>query len=178
MDFSASIHRPLHIYLDERWYFITASTLKHTPYLSSPLHLNIWKEAFFALASGYNITICAWVVLENHYHILVRPHRGRDIGKFIGQLHGRTSRQINRLDGALGRQIWYSYWDVCIRAETDFWTRFNYIHFNPVKHRYVENPAEWEFSSYRFYQQQEGEDWLADCWTNYRVNPLSADDNF
>jgi putative transposase len=167
MEYSESPHRPLHIYLDDAWYFITASTVNHAFYLSTQAHLILWRDAFFELASKFDLTICAWVVLKNHYHIMVQPSKGRDIGKFIGQLHGRTSRQINLLDNIKGRQVWYSYWDTCIRGEADFWARFNYIHYNPVKHRYAENPEDWAFSSYRFYQKQEGEEWLANCWSHY-----------
>jgi len=29
------MHHPPHIYLDESWYIITASTLNHTPFLAS-----------------------------------------------------------------------------------------------------------------------------------------------
>jgi putative transposase len=177
MEYSESLHRPLHIYLDDAWYFVTASTIDHTRYLSTEAHLKIWQDTFLELASKFGITICAWVVLENHYHIIVQPKLGRDIGEFIGQLHGRTSRYINLLYNAQGRQIWYSYWDTCIRDETGFWTRLNYIHYNPVKHRYVENPEEWRFSSYRFYLEQEGEEWLANCWLQYNNDEhLQIDD--
>jgi len=172
MEYSESHHRPLHIYLDDAWYFITASTISHARYISTEAHLCIWRDAFFELTLKFGITICAWVVLKNHYHIIVQPQQGRDVSKFIGQLHGRTSRAINLLDNAQGRQIWYSYWDTCIRGEIDFWTRFNYIHYNPVKHGYTENPEDWKFSSYRFYLKQEGEEWLANCWLQYHVDGL------
>jgi len=157
MEYSSSPHRPLHIYADDTWYFITASTVKHKPYLSSPEHLELWKSNFFELASRSGIDIFAWVILENHYHILIQSRQGRGLGQFIGQLHGRTSRQLNLLDQTQGRQIWYSYWDICIRGEADLWTRFNYIHYNPVKHGVTSNPEDWPFSSYRFYQEQESQ---------------------
>jgi putative transposase len=121
------------------------------------------------LTQEFGITLRAWVVLRNHYHLLLKSRVGRDISKFIGRLHGRTSYEFNLLDNAQGRKVWYSYWDTCIRTEADYWTRFNYVHNNPVKHGYVQRHADWEFSSYRYYLQTKGEEWLADCWQRYPI---------
>lgn len=56
--------------------------------------------------------------------------------------------------------MWYSYLDTCIRDEAGYWTRFNYIRYNPVKHGYVSRPADWPFSSYRYYLRTRGAAWL------------------
>jgi len=160
------------------WYFITASTVRHAHYLTTPEHLRSWREAFFTTVAELDALLCAWVLLPKHYHILVRPRHGRDIGRFIQYLHGRSSRQINLLDKAQGRQIWCSYWDICIRSEVDFWSRFNYIHYNPIKHGYVQDPQDWEFSSYRFHLQEEGREWLAKCLQGYPEIDLTNEDKF
>ena len=55
---------------------------------------------------------------------------------------------LNRLDGQRGRQVWHNFWDTCILSETGYWTHFNYIHYNPVKHGYVPDPADWVHSSF------------------------------
>jgi putative transposase len=56
-----------------------------------------------------------------------------------------------------------------MRTEKDFWTRFNYIHNNPVKHGYVKRPEEWEFSSYQYYLRTHGPEWLQDVFMSYPV---------
>ena len=38
-----------------------------------------------------------------------------------------------------------------IRDENDFEQHVNYIHFNPVKHGYVQKPADWPYSSIHQY---------------------------
>jgi putative transposase len=136
----------------------------------------MWHKIFLKTSDVLGVAVCAWVMLPNHYHVLLKFQHGRDLAKFAQRLHGSTSRQINLLDNAQGRKTWYSYWDICIRGEADFWTRFNYIHHNPVRHGYVENPEDWEFSSYRFYLQEEGEDWLEKCWFDYPANSLLEND--
>ena len=64
-----------------------------------------------------------------------------------------------------------------MRTEHDFWTRFNYIHYNPVKHGYVERPEDWEFSSYRSYLKEQGKEWLWKCLQGYPVDKLLDDEN-
>jgi len=177
MDKSISPHRPPHIYLDDTWYIITASTVNKVRYLTTTNHLQLWVEILRELIKEFSLTLNAWVVLHNHY-LLIKSRIGRDIGRFIGRLNGRTSREFNLRDNAEGRQVWYNYWDTCIRTEADYWTRFNYIHNNPVKHGYVKHLVDWEFSSYRYYLRTKGEEWLADCWQRYPVIDYLEDDDF
>jgi putative transposase len=171
-------HRPPHVYADNTWYIITASTANGMRYLITDDHLRLWVEIIRELIEEFGITLRAWVVMSNHYHVLLKSRAGRDVGKFLGRLNGRTSYEFNLLDKTKGRQVWYNYWDTCIRSEADYWTRFNYIHNNPVKHRYVQHPADWEFSSYRHYLRTKGEEWLADCWQRYPVIDFLEGDDF
>ncbi len=52
----------------------------------------------------------------------------------------------------LYKPIWQKkYYEHAIRDDKDFKLRFNYIHFNPVKHGYVEKVKNWQFSSFHHY---------------------------
>ncbi|MDP1546755.1 MAG: transposase [Anaerolineales bacterium] len=164
--------------MDNAWYFVTASTLNKTHILATPAHLNLWVQTLKTLALEFKIVLAAWTILQNHYHILFMPAAGRDLSAFMKRLHGITSRQLNLLDNQQGRKVWYSYWDTCIRGEHDFWTRLNYIHYNPVKHGYVGNPEDWEYSSYRFYLRGNDNGWLKACEQEYPVQSLFDDDKF
>jgi len=87
-------------------------------------------------------------------------------------------QRINLLDRITGRQIWHNYWDTCIRTESDLWTRFNYIHNNPVKHGYVRQLDTWPFSSHPYYVKAKGEEWLLGCWQRYPVVDYPEGDDF
>jgi len=56
-----------------------------------------------------------------------------------------------------------------VRDERDYWTRFNYIHYNPVKHGYVQSPEKWEYSSYRNIVARKGQEWVDDVWGTYPI---------
>lgn len=90
-------------------------------------------------------------------------------------IHGRVSYMLNQEDGTRGRKVFQNYWDRCIRNEKDFYTRFNYIHYNPVKHSLVDKMEDYEFSSYRYYLQQCGQEWLNRCFELYPVIDFNLD---
>jgi len=98
-------HRPPHIYLDDMWYFLTASTLNRAHYLPTDDHLRLWVDVLRELVALFELAMDAWVVLPNHYHLLFKSRRGSDLGKFIGRLKGRTLYDLNKLDSARGRQV-------------------------------------------------------------------------
>jgi putative transposase len=74
-------------------------------------------------------------------------------------------------DVSLGRQrerrsgIWQPrFWEHTIVDEEDFERHFDYIHYNPVKHRYVRCPRDWSSSSIHRWIKQGvySEHWA--CW--------------
>ncbi len=155
-------HHPPHIYLDDTWYIITSSAYQCRRLFRPHSHKEFIRDRLKELAAEFGLKFAAWVILDNHYHILVKSKVATELSRFFARLHGRASFELNRRDNARGRQVWHNYWDTCIRSEKDYWTRFNYIHHNPVKHGYVKRMEDWEFSSYRYYMEHKGAEWLAD----------------
>jgi len=57
------------------------------------------------------------------------------------------------------RGIWQKrFWEHRIRNEKDYVNHVNYIHYNPVKHKLVDNVAAWPWSTYHKYKMQGRED--------------------
>lgn len=171
-------HHPPHIYLSDTWYIITAATLNHAPYLAEARAKQLLRDQLQQRVVEFQITLRAWVILDNHYHILLKTNDGLNLPTFFARLHGATSRQINEWANSRGRQVWHNYWDTLIRDEKGYWTRFNYIHNNPVKHGYAQNKADWPYSSYSYYLRTKGVDWLQDCWQRYPVVAHLEGDDF
>ncbi len=87
-------------------------------------------------------------------------------------INGRSSYMINKLEKQTIRKIWYSYWDTCIRNKNDIFTRFNYIHNNPIKHKYIkkfDNLASYKYSSYSHYLKTNGSEWIKDLFMRYPI---------
>jgi putative transposase len=48
--------------------------------------------------------------------------------------------------------IWQKrFWEHQIRNDDDFINHVEYIHYNPVKHKYVHAPSDWSYSSFHRY---------------------------
>lgn len=46
------------------------------------------------------------------------------------------------------------FWEHLIRDERDFVAHVDYVHFNPVKHGYVERVNDWSYSTFHRYVRE------------------------
>jgi putative transposase len=114
--------------------------------------------------------LIAWVVLPNHYHVLISIQSLDDVSVALKHLHGTTSREWNIQDNLTGkRRVWYKFADTYIRTDIHLRTAFNYIHYNPVKHGYVNDPYDWPWSSLQMYYEDRGQAWLQEQWKAYQI---------
>ena len=92
----------------------------------------------------------AWVVLPDHMHCLwTLPQNDSDFPERWRCIKAGFSRALRgRRKGE--RSIWQrGYWEHTIRDDRDYTAHMDYIHFNPVKHGFVADPADWPFSTFR-----------------------------
>lgn len=123
-----------------------------------------------------NAQIFVWVVLPNHYHVLLGVESLEPLTKSIKRLHGATAREWNLADGKTGqRTVWFRYTDRKIRDQKHFYRALNYVHYNPVKHGYVETVYDWPWSSVHNYLDHYGRDWLREKWVAYKPDYLGKD---
>ncbi len=114
-------------------------------------------------------TLKAWSVLANHYHLLIELVDLKETTKKLGKLHGRTSFYWNQEENTKGRQCWSKVADRKIRNTNHYYATLNYIHHNPVKHKYVKKWDEWPFSSAKQFLEDVGRDNALKIWTQYPV---------
>ena len=150
------IHHPPHLFIDNTYYFLTARTYRRQKFFYSDSRKAILLHSLKAEFRKRGLALLSWVVMDNHYHVLFRVSQGRQLSKAINMVHGRVSYILNRENGTRGRKVFQNYWDRCIRNEKDFYTRLNYIHYNPVKHGSVYKMEDYGCSRYRCYLQQCG----------------------
>lgn len=140
-------HTPAHLLIDETPYFITAAIYQKRPLLARP----DLKDKFLELLSGYfnkhHWELHHWVILDNHYHLLGKSHKGVDLEAIFRNVHSQMAKLIRQVTNC-ERPVWWNYWDYCPRNEEDYMTRLNYLLNNPVKHRYVTKLQDYPFSSF------------------------------
>ncbi len=167
-------HRPPHIYKAETYYFVSSSTFDKLDIINNSEKRSYLKKLFIEKSRLFSVAIKAWAILDNHYHLLFNLNFEDTLSKFIGQINSASSRFFNKADNTMNRKVWYKgkYWDTCIRSERDFWLRLNYIHHNPIKHGIIKNIDElgnYEFSSWNYYSQKYGKEWLLSVFERYPV---------
>jgi len=119
--------------------------------------INVLRDTVHRVRTLMPFHIDAWVVLPDHMHCLwTLPEQDGNFPKRWQAIKMGFSRRMTpgeplsasrRKRGERG--IWQRrYWEHTIRDERDYTTHFDYIHFNPVKHGYVTQAADWEFSSF------------------------------
>ena len=114
------------------------------------------RDAIKQVKQRHPFEIDAMVVLPDHLHaIWTLPHNDADFSTRWGLIKAAFSRSI-KLEERISssrqakgeRGIWQRrFWEHLIRNDDDFECHVNYIHYNPVKHGYVQAPSEWQWSS-------------------------------
>lgn len=162
-------HRPPHIYLDDTYYFITASTFHKKLYFNTNQKKKLILSALKNAINNYQCKLYAWVILSNHFHLLLKMEVGKLLSKFTASIEGKSAVDLNKLENLKGKKRWYQYWDHGIRDEADFWKHFNYIHHNCIKHKYTKQMENYLFSSYKTYLEKYGIEWLNSCFEFYPI---------
>ncbi len=160
-------HSPPHPIRDQLYYLFTAACYEHKHHMSVGVRRKQILDLLFEQFTKMGMEIQGWVVLSNHYHLLVRVIDFEETGAIFGRVHGSTSYLWNREESTVGRKVWYRFADRAIRSERHYYTTLNYIHNNPVKHNAVASPYDWAESSVHWYLEQHGREWLRSLWTTY-----------
>jgi REP element-mobilizing transposase RayT len=150
-------------------HFLTCTTVEWLPVFTRQESVQILLDAWSFLQSEGRLTLFAYVVVENHIHFIAAS---KDLSKEIGDFKSYTARRvIDLLESAKATTILdqlafrkakyehdrdYQFWQegshpqqignaeiMCQKVE--------YIHYNPVKRGFVDEPTHWRYSSARNY---------------------------
>jgi putative transposase len=166
------LHAPPHPYRDAGYYLITAANFEHVPIMALPERRTEFEILLLSEMKEINADAVCWVILPNHYHVLVGIESLDSVSVALKHLHGVTSREWNLIDGLTGkRRVWYKFTDQMMRNEKHLHQAFNYVHYNPVKHGFVTDVYEWPWSSLPLYFEDQGRGWLRARWESMPPPP-------
>ena len=146
-------------------HFITCSCYRRKPLLNSARRRDLFLRVLEEVRCRYRFTVVGYVVMPEHFHLLVsEPERGTS-STVMQVLKQRVSRAIRRKRKADCGQP--RLWAAEVEQEDSFWQRrfhdFNvwsaskerekltYMHYNPVQRGLVSRPEHWAWSSARDY---------------------------
>ena len=155
-------------------HLLTCTVVNWIPLFSRVELAQIILDSLNFLQRQQRLTLYAYVIMENHLHLIATS---RSLSKEIGDFKSFTARSIinllkkNNANYVLNQlefyklkhkakqeyQLWQEgFHPQVILDEEMFRQKLEYIHNNPVRRGYVDDPAHWRYSSYRNYIGQPG----------------------
>jgi putative transposase len=111
-------------------------------------NVDLFHKAMSRATDLFGFEVSAWVVLSDHFHILLHP-RSTDLSRILrGFKQGFGLLYRQRMQVRSGRVWQLRFWDHIIRDQEDFNRHIDYIHYNPVKHGYVQRAVDYPHSSF------------------------------
>jgi putative transposase len=149
-------------------YFFTLVTHLRRPILTNEVVRLALRQGIQRARQTLPFQIEAWVLLPDHLHAVWTLPSDDDnyaarwaiIKRQVSTLCGKQFNEIEELSASKQKRkesgIWQRrYWEHQIRDDLDFQRHMDYLHWNPVKHGYVRNVADWPFSSFHRLVAQE-----------------------
>ncbi|MBX7218659.1 MAG: transposase [Blastocatellia bacterium] len=147
-------HAPIHLLDSNAVFMMTAGTLHKEHVFGTNEKLTLLENRLLAFAQQYGWQLEAWAVFSNHYHFIARSQNASSsLGKMIRHLHAATAREVNKLDKAEGRQVWFNFWDTKLTFQKSYLARLNYVHQNPVKHGLVQMANQYDWCSAAWFER-------------------------
>ncbi|MCP4404944.1 MAG: transposase [bacterium] len=162
------------IYEDQQPHFLTCTIVNWLPIFSSRAVAQIILDSLQFLQEHERLTLYAYVLLENHLHLIASSHAlsqeianfksftAKKIIHFFTERHAQHILKLLReMKASHKHDRIYQLWQEgshpeLIQGEAMMRQKIEYIHNNPVKRGYVDEPAHWRYSSARDYAGKEG----------------------
>ena len=97
----------------------------------------------------FGVEIHAWVFMTNHVHLLCTPHKIDSISQMMQSLGRQYVRYFNFTNKRSGT-LWEGRFKSClVQTEKYLIQLYRYIELNPVRANMVNDPADYEWSSYQ-----------------------------
>ena len=162
------------IYEPTHPHFITCTVVNWIPLFTRKESVEILLETFRYLQKDEDFKLYAYVILENHIHIVAQSN---DIAKSMARFKNHTAKEMLRLlkkenvktileqlsfyKKAHKTDREYQVWQDGIQPklmqnDAMMKNKIDYIHHNPVKRGYVDDAMHWRYSSARDYEGVQG----------------------
>ena len=127
-------------------HFVTFSCYQLKPYLASPSARYLFEGTLERTRQRYNFCVIGYVVMPEHVHLLLSEPAGTPLAKALQSLKLSMSKMSRE------HPFWQArYYDFNVFTARKHVEKLRYIHRNPVKRGLVEQPQDWQWSSFCHY---------------------------
>ena len=156
--------RPLRIEYNGALYHITARGNERNPIYREEGDYQKFLDLLSELPQRYDIFIHGYILMGNHYHLLIETPKG-NITKVMHYLNATYTGYFNKKYGRVGHLFQGRYKGLLIEKERYLLSVSRYIHLNPVRAGMSRRPEEYRWSSYPEYIRRDKKNkWLTSDW--------------
>ena len=138
--------------------FITQVIHDRKPVFHDSRSLGLLLEILDNVKQLHPFALLGYGFLPDHFHMIIQPTGESNFSDIMHSLKPNFTREYKKMMGLPSSQplkFWQKrFWDLVIRDDRDFENHLHYIHYNPVKHAYVNDPRNWKDSSYIEWEQR------------------------
>jgi putative transposase len=142
--------RPLRIDYPDTFYHVLSRGNEKRPIYYEPEDYLKFQELLGKTAEKFHVEIHAYVLMANHYHLLIRTRQG-NLSRAIQWLGVSYTGWFNRRHKRSGHLFQGRFKSFLIEADRYFIAMCYYIHGNPVRASIVEDVTAYQWSSARAY---------------------------
>ena len=144
------LRRPI---LHSRFFFITTN-LRNGLHPFNETEFGLLAESLMRAREKAPVAICAYCFMPDHVPAILFPPQGTTISDLMMRFKVAATRRIRPMHG---RAFWQArFYDRALRNRGEYDEAFDYIHTNPVRRGWVEDPPQWKWSSARWFAQRIG----------------------
>ena len=139
-------------YQEGNMYFVINVTLNRKPILLA--NADLLQTALRKVSISDKVEIVAWVVLPDHFHLLIDP-AADDLSNIMRKIKLSFSSSLRKRQELMSGRTWqYRFWDHAVRNQDNLNHHIDYIHYNPVKHGLVKSPFDYLYSSLHLFAKE------------------------
>jgi len=171
------------IYNEQQPHFLTMTFVHWIPLFTNPEITSVLLESLCFVQRERKVVLYAYVIMEHHLHLIASAP---ELGKTMKEFKSYTARRIidyleERRFAQLLKELHQEKLAYKVKSDYQVWQegshpeeiyseamllqKIEYIHNNPVRRGYVDEPKHWRYSSARNYEGKEG---LLDVKTDWR----------
>ncbi len=165
----------------EQFYFVTFTVVYWLDVFIRQEYRNILIDSIKYCQKEKGLLVGAWCIMTSHVHLILSTDETSKLEDIIRDLKSYTSRHIRKYmenNPQESRKEWmlwmmkragekksnnkdFQFWQqhnhpIELSTKEIMLQRLDYIHNNPIEAGFVDQPADWVFSSARDYEDQKG----------------------
>lgn len=153
--------RQLRIEYPDAYYHVTARGNERKEIFKSDKDRVKFLSYLESAVKRYDAVIHAWCLMSNHYHLLVETPSG-NLSQIMQHINGAYTNYFNTKRKRSGHLFQGRYKGILVEADEYALELSRYIHLNPVRIGFVNEPGDYKWSSFQEYAgKRKAPDWLS-----------------